>query len=223
LEALIVDTGCKFLFQLARSENISVLHSALRTISTVFDTMRPHLKLQQELFLAFTIDRLAPPAPPPGKRGNGQITASPRPGTPAPATPVLGPPEKQQESETGTATPSRVLVAPARGETRDLILETLTQISRHPSFMVDVYINYDCDINSENLFERLIEFLTKVRAVWCGRCPTDVRVGRVPFALSRRTGCAAEERAVSLSGSFACVCERYGCPCRRGMSVLSPP
>ncbi|KAJ7871479.1 hypothetical protein B0H14DRAFT_2724284 [Mycena olivaceomarginata] len=161
LEALIVDTGCKFLFQLARSENISVLHSALRTISTVFDTMRPHLKLQQELFLAFTIDRLAPPAPPPGKRGNGQLTASPRPGTPAPATPVLGPPEKQQESETGTATPSRVLVAPARGETRDLILETLTQISRHPSFMVDVYINYDCDINSENLFERLIEFLTK--------------------------------------------------------------
>ncbi|KAJ7888919.1 hypothetical protein B0H14DRAFT_3127156 [Mycena olivaceomarginata] len=143
LEALIVDTGCKFLFQLARSESNSVLHSALGTISIVFDTMRPHLKLQQELFLAFTTDRLVPPAPLPGKRGNGQLTASPRPGTPASATPVLGPPEKQQGSETGTATPSRVLVAPACGETRDLILETLTQISRHLSFM------------------RFIEFLTK--------------------------------------------------------------
>ncbi|KAF8184945.1 Sec7-domain-containing protein [Mycena galopus ATCC 62051] len=156
LEVLVVDTGCKFLFQLARSENISVLHSALRTISTVFDTMRHHLKLQQELFLAFTIDRLAPPAPPPGKKSNGQHTASPRPGTP-----ILGPPEGKQEAETGSSTPSRVLVTPARGETRDLMLETLSQISRHPSFMVDLYINYDCDINCENLFERLIEFLTK--------------------------------------------------------------
>jgi brefeldin A-resistance guanine nucleotide exchange factor 1 len=55
-----------------------------------------------------------------------------------------------------------VLVTPARGETRDLILETLSQISRHPSFMVDLYINYDCDINCENVFERLIDFLTKV-------------------------------------------------------------
>ncbi|KAJ7684708.1 hypothetical protein DFH06DRAFT_1355274 [Mycena polygramma] len=162
LETLVVDTGCKFLFQLARSENISVLHSALRTISTVFDTMRSHLKLQQELFLAFTIDRLAPPAPPPAKKGNGLYTASPRPGTPVPSTPTLGSQEGKQESaETGTTTPSRILVTPARGETRDLILETLSQISRHPSFMVDLYINYDCDINCENVFERLIDFLTK--------------------------------------------------------------
>ncbi|KAJ6488639.1 hypothetical protein C8R47DRAFT_978394 [Mycena vitilis] len=162
LETLVVDTGCKFLFQLARSENISVLHSALRTISTVFDTMRSHLKLQQELFLAFTIDRLAPPAPPPAKKGNGLYTASPRPGTPVPSTPTLGPQEGKQESaETGTTTPSRILVTPARGETRDLILETLSQISRHPSFMVDLYINYDCDINCENVFERLVDFLTK--------------------------------------------------------------
>jgi brefeldin A-resistance guanine nucleotide exchange factor 1 len=165
LEVLILDSGCKFLFQLARSENMFVLHSALRTISTVFDTMRGHLKLQQELFLAFTIDRLAPPAPPPNKKGNGMYSAaSPRPGTPVPGTPTLGPPEGK-EQETGTSTPSRVLVTPARGETRDLILETLSQISRHPSFMVDLYINYDCDINCENLFERLIDFLTKVGIV----------------------------------------------------------
>ncbi|KAJ7197212.1 hypothetical protein GGX14DRAFT_471834 [Mycena pura] len=158
---LIRDSGCKYLFQLARSENLAVLQAALRSISTVFDTMRQHLKLQQELFLAFTIDRLAPPTLPPGKKGNGLVTASPRPGTPTPATPVPGPPEVQQDGETGTATPTRVLVAPARGETRDLVLETLSQIARRPSFMVDLYVNYDCDINCENLFERLVEFLTK--------------------------------------------------------------
>jgi golgi-specific brefeldin A-resistance guanine nucleotide exchange factor 1 len=55
-----------------------------------------------------------------------------------------------------------LLVSPARGETRDLILEWLSQITAHPSFMVDLYANYDCDINCENLFQRLIDFLTKV-------------------------------------------------------------
>lgn len=174
LAALVIDTGCKFLFQLARSENPSVLHSSLRTISTVFDTMRKHLKLQQELFLAFTIDRLAPPpsshAPKGqnagvlGKKGAYPGTASPgtpRPGTPVTATPKPDTEKEETESEKSTA-PARILVAPARGETRNLILETLTQISRHPSFMVDLYANYDCDINCENIFERLIDFLTKV-------------------------------------------------------------
>jgi len=165
LETLILDPGCKFLFQLARSENTSVLHSALRTISTVFDTVRKHLKLQQELFLAFSIDRLAPPLPinkaqyVVGASNKKAYPGSPRPATPS--TPTLGAVDLESESEKGTATPPRILVAPARGETRDLILETLSQISGHPSFMVDLYTNYDCDINCENLFERLIDFLTK--------------------------------------------------------------
>ncbi|GLB35139.1 putative guanine nucleotide exchange [Lyophyllum shimeji] len=171
LKALVVDSGCKYLFQLARSDNTSVLHYALRTISTIFDTTRSHLKLQQELFLAFTIDRLAQPLSlhptkvshlaAAGKRGN---TNSPRPTTPRPGTPSNGTVGElsNPESEKGAAIPSRVLVAPARGETRNLILETLSQISRHPSFMADLYANYDCDINCENLFERLIDFLTKV-------------------------------------------------------------
>lgn len=159
LEALVLDSGCKFLFQLARSENTSVLHLALRTISTVFDTMRQHLKLQQELFLAFTIDRLAPPVFIPRPGTVSRLTgASPRPGTPD----VGASPAPESEKDTPVA-PSRVTVQPARGETRDLILETLSQISRHPSFMVDLYTNYDCDVNCENVFERLIEFLTKVR------------------------------------------------------------
>ncbi|KII88730.1 hypothetical protein PLICRDRAFT_41948 [Plicaturopsis crispa FD-325 SS-3] len=167
LKALILDPGCKFLFQLARSENTAVLHLALRTISTVFHTMRRHLKLQQELFLAFTIDRLAPPVPQHKQMQvaggtNKQKGGSPRPGTPG--TPQGSPnpgAEAPAESEKGSPTPPRPLVSPARGETRDLILETLSQISRHPSFMVDLYTNYDCDTNCENLFERLTDFLTK--------------------------------------------------------------
>ncbi|KAF5365564.1 hypothetical protein D9757_010895 [Collybiopsis confluens] len=160
--ALVLDPGCKYLFQLARSENLTVLHAALRTISTMFDTMREHLKLQQELFLAFTIDRLAPPPAANAKGNSSKKSALAGPtGTPRPSTPTLGPAEAERDSENGTSTPTRILVAPARGETRNLVLETLNQISRHPSFMVDLYTNYDCDINCKNLFERLIEFLTK--------------------------------------------------------------
>ncbi|EIW85385.1 Sec7-domain-containing protein [Coniophora puteana RWD-64-598 SS2] len=166
LSALIVDPACKFLFQLARSDNPSVLQAALRTITTVFETMRPHLKLQQELFLAFTIDRLAPPAstkPPISKRA--AATASPRPGTPVSATPDLKIAD-EADAEKGSSGPSRPAVAPARGDSRDLMLETLSHICRHPSFMVDLYVNYDCDINCENLFERLVDFLTKGVYPW---------------------------------------------------------
>ena len=191
LEALVLDSGCKFLFQLARSENTSILHLALRTISTVFETLRRHLKLQQELFLAFTIDRLAPPTPNKvylapttlsGKKGS----ASPRPGTPVPA--ALGTPDPDADSDKGSATPPRLLVLPARGETRDVMLETLSQIASHPSFMVDLYTNYDCDINCENLFERLIEFLTKVRVILCCRCEINSSfAGCLPLVHRRRT------------------------------------
>ncbi|KAI0807169.1 Sec7-domain-containing protein [Fomes fomentarius] len=161
LSALILDHGCKYLFQLARSDHPVVLQTALRTIATMFETLRPKLKLQQELFIAFTIDRLAPPPPVGSKNTNlvqKTLTGSPRPGTPIPSTPLLGPPESDTEK---IPTTPRLLVAPARGDTRELLLETLTQISRHPSFMVDLYANYDCDMNCENMFERLIEFAAK--------------------------------------------------------------
>ncbi|EKM82858.1 hypothetical protein AGABI1DRAFT_118287 [Agaricus bisporus var. burnettii JB137-S8] len=160
LKALLVDSGCKFLFQLARSENMSILQATLRTISTIFVTTRKHLKLQQELFLAFTIDRLVTPFPSSNVKGSkkGQYT-SPRPGTPATPNSEDGRSDPEK-IHTNFHTSSKVHVPPARGEIRDLILETLGQIADQPSFMVDLYSNYDCDVNCENLFEKLIDFLT---------------------------------------------------------------
>ncbi|KAH9946245.1 Sec7-domain-containing protein [Epithele typhae] len=162
LSTLVLDHGCKFLFQLARSDHPVVLQTALRTIATMFETTRPKLKLQQELFLAFTIDRLVPPVPPAPKNmslAQKAVTNSPRPGTPVPGTPGLGPPS-EPDSDKPPATP-RLIVAPARGDTRELLLETLCQVSRHSSFMVDLYVNYDCDMNCENMFERVIDFAAK--------------------------------------------------------------
>ncbi|KAI8998783.1 Sec7-domain-containing protein [Trametes punicea] len=161
--ALILDHGCKYLFQLARSDNPVILQTALRTIATMFETMRPKLKLQHELFLAFTIDRLAPPSVSSSKNlplAQKALTSTPGPNSSAPSTPHLGPTPPENGSEKTPSTP-RILVPPARGDTRELLLETLCQISRHPSFMVDLYVNYDCDMNCENMFERLIEFSAK--------------------------------------------------------------
>ncbi|CAK5264859.1 unnamed protein product [Mycena citricolor] len=150
-------------FQLARSDTPAVLGAALRAIGVVFgiEETREKLKLQLELFLSFAIDRLAP-SPVSGQTKKGSVV-SPRPGTPSvgPSTPLLGPPESAEGESPSPATPSRPTIAPARGETRDLILETLSQIARRKSFMVDLWVNYDCNLDSEGMFERLVSFLTK--------------------------------------------------------------
>jgi golgi-specific brefeldin A-resistance guanine nucleotide exchange factor 1 len=227
LEGLVLDPGCKFLFQLARSDNPSVLHLALRTITTVFETMRQHLKLQQELFLAFTIDRLAPPIPHPGARflsasnKKAGSNAPSRPSTPANTPPLLGINEADPDGEREGVTLPRAIVPPAKGLTRDLILETLSQLSRHPSFMVDLYTNYDCDINCENMFERLIDFLTKVcLAVWRPLVISNMIIGSLPSSVHGRLGGPTPKFTVSLFRPAACLCERYGPPSRRSMYNL---
>ena len=159
LADLILDHGCKHLFQLARSENSTVLCLALRVISTIFDVMRSHLKLQRELFFVFMIDRLDLGSQSKAlnssqtKKDNG---SSSRPGTSGATT-------AEEKEINGRPRPG---VLPARGEIRELMLETLSHIARHPSFMVDLYVNYDCDVNCEDLFETVIELLAKVRNIY---------------------------------------------------------
>jgi brefeldin A-resistance guanine nucleotide exchange factor 1 len=166
LRAMILDHGCKYLFQLAQSENSSVFQLTLRTISTMMNALRKHLKLQQELFLAYTLDRLAPPVTGKQSRLGTPLPRSgffsPRIGTPRSHSPSL---EFVDETEVeGSPTPNRPSVIPARGGARDLLLETLSQISSHPGYLVELFSNYDCDINAENLFDRVLDLLTKVFA-----------------------------------------------------------
>lgn len=44
-------------------------------------------------------------------------------------------------------------------EQQERVLETIVQLCSDPDFIVDLYIGYDCDLGSSNLFEKLIEFL----------------------------------------------------------------
>ncbi len=165
LRTMILDHGCKYLFQLAQSDNSSIFQLTLRTISTMINSVRRYLKLQQELFLAYTLDRLAPP-----------VTGKPsRLGTPVPKSGLFSPRPsspgshasslellEEADIENGSPTPNKPSVIPASGGARDLLLDVLSQISSHPSFLVELFSNYDCDTNAENLFDRMIDLLTKV-------------------------------------------------------------
>ncbi|GAB1521661.1 GDP/GTP exchange factor for ARF [Rhizoctonia solani] len=157
LVTLLADRGCRHLFLLARAEAPALRLAAFKAIATLFEVARPSLKLQRELFLSFLVARLEPVGPifdgrSPGRLGTETPTGGPRPSTPAlgtPKTPSLGTPKAGAVS--GNVEP----------ELRELMLEVLILLSREPSFMVDLWANYDCDVNCEDIFERLIGFLAK--------------------------------------------------------------
>lgn len=150
------DTAARYLFQLIRTDNPVILGAGLRTTSTMLATMQPSLKLQLELFLCFLIDRLAPPPTatpnglPPSAKPSHLGGAMSRPSSPAPGA---------------SANIADSVTVPA--ETRELLLETLAQLARRKSFMVDCWVNYDCESESEDVYERLVGFLTRVRH-WLG-------------------------------------------------------
>ncbi|KAK3846180.1 MAG: hypothetical protein J3R72DRAFT_380241 [Linnemannia gamsii] len=160
LMSLVSDDMCKHLFQLARTDNIPILTLALRVISTVFDTMKTHLKLQQELFLSFLLERLSPPA----------FAIKPLPFNPdfgEPPRPIVTP-ELENNSRAGSPSPSvksakgeKVDLTTAHGEVRELLLECLGQFARAPTFMVDLWVNYDCGLDCGDMFQDMVKFLTR--------------------------------------------------------------
>ncbi|KAI9318923.1 hypothetical protein BX666DRAFT_1854919 [Dichotomocladium elegans] len=171
LRNLVADDFCKYLFQLAKTESTPLLSLTLRTIYTVMDTMRPYLKLQQELFLFFLIERLSP-ATGAGSRGmiidvdeEGNITLVPSGGKE-----TIDHKTVATHVDVRSASPS-VYARSGKNygidqnapspEVRELLLECLLQCSRIPTFMVDLWFNYDCDLSCGDLFEEIIQFLSK--------------------------------------------------------------
>lgn len=47
-------------------------------------------------------------------------------------------------------------------EMKEMALEALVQLWRIPSFVTELYINYDCDFYCSNLFEDLTKLMSKV-------------------------------------------------------------
>jgi len=46
-------------------------------------------------------------------------------------------------------------------ETREMALESLVEFCKEPQLMVDIYTNYDCDVQCTNLFEDMCKYLSK--------------------------------------------------------------
>lgn len=158
LIALLADRGCRHLFLLARTEAPALRLAALKAIAVLFEVARGSLKLQRELFLSFLVARLEPVGPVfDGTSRKQSLGAETPTGGVRPSTPALGTPKTP-----GFGTPKAGAVAGnVEPELRELMLETLVLLSREPSFMVDLWVNYDCDVNCEDVFERLLGFLTK--------------------------------------------------------------
>lgn len=227
LLSLLADRACRHLFLLARTEAPALRLAALKAIAVLFEVGRGSLKLQRELFLSFLVARLEPIGPVNdgkqgvgGKQGPGIDTPNSiaRPGTPSlatPRTPALGTPK------TGAVAGG---VDPAL---RELMLETLVLLSREPSFMVDLWANYDCDVNCEDIFERLIGFLTKVSSenILKDSRLVDSFLCRLLEYLSVagwRWGTTAIRIKVDLLRPTACICRPNACEGRESGCEFYP-
>lgn len=176
LRSLVTDEFCKYVFQLAKTDSIPLLSLSLRVIATVFDTLGPHLKLQQELFLYFLIQRLSPPT---GAGSRNVIVDVDEDGNITFMAPKLDTIEQGIIGDSRSASPNMFLGKPTdyprisknysgdhttmTPEVRELLLECLLQFVRRETFMVGLWYNYDCDVTCGDLFEELIQFLCKVR------------------------------------------------------------
>lgn len=166
LASLAKDTLCRHLFQLVRSENMAILNESLRVAGTLLATCRNVLKLQQELFLAYLIACLFPRVEIPQEPG---IDPRLYEGVPQAPSLVKPSPAPQQQNGNGRATPVPVRDRRQLGleggmrkpDAREAMVESIGAMMRMPSFMVDLYVNYDCDIDRSDVCADMIGLLSR--------------------------------------------------------------
>ena len=164
LSSLASDRLCRYLFQLVRSENMAMLQASLRVTGTLLETCREALKLQQELFMSYLIACLHP-----------QVTIPQEPGidpalyqgiSPVPNLVVHRAPS---QSGSGRSTPVPVRDrhrlgmegGSRRPDTKEAMVETLGALVRIPTFMVELFINYDCEVDRGDLCEEVVGLLSR--------------------------------------------------------------
>jgi brefeldin A-resistance guanine nucleotide exchange factor 1 len=165
LADLARDNLCRYLFQLVRSDTMSILQESLRVTGTLLATTRGVLKLQQELFLSYLVACLHPRVEIPREPGVDPLLYE---GVPqAPKLTRSAP----SQSSSGRSTPVPVKERQKLGmeggsrrpDAREAMVECIGALSRIPSFMVELYVNYDCDVDRTDLCEDVIGLLSRVR------------------------------------------------------------
>ncbi|KAJ8125119.1 hypothetical protein O1611_g8521 [Lasiodiplodia mahajangana] len=163
LAVVAEDRLCRHLFQLVRSDNMAILQESLIVADTLLETCRGVLKLQQELFLSYLVACLHPPVEIPWEPNIDPSLYDGIPQRPSGAKP---PPS---QAGSGRATPVPVKDRQKLGmeggarkpDARQAMVESVSALARMPSFLVELFVNYDCDANRVNLCEDMIGLLSR--------------------------------------------------------------
>ncbi|CAI7608892.1 unnamed protein product [Penicillium discolor] len=163
LAALAKDDLCRYLFQLVRSEHIAILTGSLRVAGTLLSTCRPVLKLQQELYISYLVACLHPRVEIPREPGIDPSLYEGIPQSPK----LVKQPASQANSGRSTPVPVKdrqklgLEGGARRPEAREAMVESIGMLSRIPSFMVELFVNYDCDVDRADLCEDMIGLLSR--------------------------------------------------------------
>jgi brefeldin A-resistance guanine nucleotide exchange factor 1 len=163
LAALAKDDLCRYLFQLVRSEQLAILNGSLRVAGTLLSTCRSVLKLQQELYLSYLVACLHPRVEIPREAG---IDPSLYEGVPQ-APKLVKQPSSQTNSGRSTPVPVKdrqklgLEGGSRKPEAREAMVESIGVLSRIPSFMVELFVNYDCEVDRADLCEDMIGLLSR--------------------------------------------------------------
>ena len=163
LACLAQDDLCRYLFQLVRSENMAILTASLRVACTLLLTSRSVLKLQQELYISYLVACLHPRVEIPREPG---ISPTLYEGIPQ-APKLVKPPPSQANS--GRTTPVSVKDRQKLGleggsrnpEAREVMVESIGVLARIPSYMVELFVNYDCEVDRLDLCEDMVGLLSR--------------------------------------------------------------
>ncbi|KAJ8112776.1 hypothetical protein ONZ43_g5315 [Nemania bipapillata] len=163
LAVVAEDRLCRHLFQLVRSDNMAILQESLIVADTLLETCRGVLKLQQELFLSYLVACLHPPVEIPWE---ANIDPSLYDGIPQRPSSAKAPPS---QAGSGRATPVPVQDRQRLGmeggtrkpDARQAMVESVSALARMPSFLVELFVNYDCDANRVNLCGDMIGLLSR--------------------------------------------------------------
>ena len=164
LATLAKDDLCRYLFQLVRSENMALLNESLRVAGTLLATCREVLKLQQELFLSYLVACLHPRV-----EIDDELGIDPALYEGVPKTPKLVRPTASPQASSGRSTPVPIKERQKLGleggsrkpDAREAMVESIGALSRMPSYLVELYINYDCEVDRSDLCEDLIGLLSR--------------------------------------------------------------
>lgn len=163
LATIAEDQLCCHLFQLVRSDNMAVLQEALIVAGTLLSTCRGVLKLQQELYLAYLVACLHPSVEIPREPG---IDPSLYAGIPQ-APKLVKPPPSQASSGRSTPVPVKdrqklgMEGGTRKPDARQAMVENIGVLARMPTFMVELFVNYDCDEDRSDLCEDMIGLLSR--------------------------------------------------------------